>query len=129
MASPKSAEHARLAQLRGALGESMAAAHYRERNYQVLAANYRTRQGEIDLVLAKEDLLVFCEVKTRSAGGLVTPAEAVDARKQQRILQAAGEYMVSHSTGEVPVRFDVAEVLFSEQGEAAVHIIENAFTA
>ena len=71
--------------LAGALGEYYAARYYRSRGYQIEAANYRTRQGEIDLVVSKDGVLVFSEVKLRAGGadaifppGTVIPEAAIE---------------------------------------------------
>src|SRR4051812_50163995 len=76
---------------RGEIGEQIAAEHLRHRGYRIVARNYRTRYGELDLVAADDRALVFCEVKTRVAGGRSGPAGALDAigpgkRRQVRAL-------------------------------------------
>lgn len=69
----------------GALGEQRAADWYRENGYTVVARNWRCREGELDLVVARPGELVFCEVKARSSARFGTAAEAVTARKQARL--------------------------------------------
>ena len=68
----------------GRKGEALAAKYYMRRGYLLLNHNYRTRMGELDLVLYKDGQLVFAEVKTRAGRMLDAPAAAVDARKQRR---------------------------------------------
>ena len=70
----------------GHKGEAIAAKYYQQRGWLLLNHNYRTRMGEIDLILYKENTLVFAEVKTRAGTMLDRPAAAVDARKQQRLI-------------------------------------------
>ena len=65
-------------------GERIAAAHLAERGFQVLERNFRTRYGELDLVLAGEGCIVFCEVKTRVGAGRSGPAGALDATRATR---------------------------------------------
>lgn len=113
--------------LLGSLGESMAAADYRRDGYEMVAANYRTRQGEVDLILKKGDLYVFAEVKTRSPGALAAPREAVTAHKRQRIVLAAQAFLAQHRLGDVPVRLDVVEVQAEESGRLTVRRLEDAF--
>ncbi len=85
--------------------------------------NFRCRLGEIDLIAQDGDTIVFCEVKYRTYGSGGDPLEAVDRRKQKRIVNAARYYLLKHGCGEtVPCRFDT--VSFS-QGHA-LHL-ENAF--
>lgn len=113
--------------LLGALGESMAAADYRKDGYEMVAANYRTRQGEVDLIVRKEKLYVFAEVKTRSPGAIAAPRESVTRHKRQRILLAARMFLSERELGDVPVRLDVVEVLADGDGGFSVHRLENAF--
>jgi len=109
----------------GAEGEEAAAGWYTEQGYEVLARNWRVREGEIDLVLAGEGTLVFCEVKTRSSDRFGSGLEAVTAAKQRRLRRLAGIYLSRGDTGCVPrrtIRFDVAAV-----GPTGVDVVENAF--
>ena len=77
----------------GRKGEALAAKYYMRRGYLLLNHNYRTRMGELDLVLYKDGQLVFAEVKTRAGRMLDAPAAAVDARKQRRLILAAQYYL------------------------------------
>ena len=113
----------------GIMGEVAAAKLYRKAGYQLLASNFRTRQGEIDLVAAGQGCLVFAEVKTREEGGLVTPREAVTPAKQRRIIAAAKGYLEKFGDSGRPIRFDVVEVYYSGDAVTRVEQIENAFTA
>ena len=70
----------------GHIGEAIAAKYYQQRGWLLLNHNYRTRMGEIDLILYRDDTLVFAEVKTRTGAMLDRPAAAVDARKQQHCI-------------------------------------------
>jgi putative endonuclease len=112
----------------GQWGERMAARRYLQMGYTLLAHNYRTRMGELDLVLCSpQQTLVICEVKTRRKNAMVSPAQAVDAAKQRRLIAAAKQYLQHTKQTEMLVRFDVAEVIPLDSGRAMVHIIENAF--
>ena len=73
--------------------------------------------------------LVFCEVKTRAKDSLDTPAAAVNAAKQRRIIASAAWYLQSTHQSDEPVRFDVAEVVPLDSGRWMVHIIKGAFCA
>lgn len=110
----------------GQKGETIAAQYYRQRGYIVLGQNYRTRMGEIDLILYKEDLIVFAEVKTRTGRMLLAPAEAVDLHKQRRLRLAAERYLQNSPFTEANVRFDVVEVTPAVKGWQ-VHCIMDAF--
>ena len=110
----------------GHKGEAIAAKYYQQRGWLLLNHNYRTRMGEIDLILYKEDTLVFAEVKTRAGTMLDRPAAAVDARKQQRLILAAQQYLQRSPYGEADIRFDVVEVTPAGRGWQ-VHCIPGAF--
>lgn len=110
----------------GRTGEAVAAKYYLDRGYTLLAHNYCTRQGELDLVLQKGSQIVICEVKTRAGRQLGTPAEAVTLAKQKRVLLAAKQFLQEKALLDAFIRFDVAEVTRSEAGWM-VHCIPNAF--
>ena len=95
--------------LLGAWGEAQTADYLRRNGYKILAANYRTRFGEIDLIAQKDGILVFVEVKTRKFGVNVRPSEQVTPKKLERIRLAGLSYLAETDCC-LPVRFDVAEV-------------------
>lgn len=106
----------------GAHGESLAARWYEARGYTVVDRNWRCRDGEIDLVLAKGRTIVFCEVKTRSSDAFGSPAAAVTAPKQARIRRVALRWLATTDVHGVALRFDVACVIGRE-----VRVIDAAF--
>lgn len=110
----------------GQKGEAVAARYYQQRGYLLLNHNYRTRMGELDLVLYKDGMVVFAEVKTRTGQYLAAPAEAVDLRKQRRLILAAQTYLQNSPYADAPVRFDVVEVTPAGRGWQ-VHCIFDAF--
>ena len=109
----------------GARGERLAAAWYRAHGYTVVARNWRCREGEIDLIVARRGELVFCEVKTRSSDRFGVPAEAVTPAKQARLRALAGRFLAELSPGRGrgwSLRFDVAAVTAGR-----IEVIEGAF--
>jgi putative endonuclease len=106
----------------GAAGEAQAARWYEANGYTVLARNWRCRQGELDLVLAKGALVVFCEVKTRSSDAFGAPAEAVTRTKQLRLRRLAAAFLDQAPSRPGEVRFDVAAVLAGR-----LEVVEGAF--
>jgi putative endonuclease len=115
----------------GQTGEAAAAASYGARGYRVLARNWRCPLGEIDLVVTRDGVLVFCEVKTRRSDRLGGPFEAVTATKQRRLRALAVAFMASGAGGPglagADVRFDVASVMPGSRSLPAVHLFEDAF--
>lgn len=118
---------------RGALGERLAAEHLERRGYRVVARNFRTRFGELDLVVANDRALVFCEVKTRVAGGRSGPAgplEAIGPSKRKQVRALASQWLAE--TEDRPhrpsVRFDAIGVTLSAGGRLlALEHLESAF--
>ena len=88
----------------------LAAEHFERLGLRVLARNHHTRFGELDLVLAGDGVLVFCEVKTRSGTGYGSPLEAVTAAKQARLKHLAGRWLDAHDEHASRLRFDVVGV-------------------
>ena len=94
---------------KGAAGEVLAARFLRDNGYELLAANYRCRLGEIDIIATDGAYIIFAEVKTRQADARYLPREAVTSAKQQRIRATAMLYLRQHPT-DLMLRFDVIEV-------------------
>jgi putative endonuclease len=112
----------------GAAGESLVARWYEDAGYRVLDRNWRCREGELDLVLAgRGRVVVFCEVKTRATNTFGTPAEAVTARKQQRLRVLAVRWLDAHPGSRGRLRFDVASVTRAPNGKLDVEVLEDAF--
>ena len=106
----------------GAWGERVAGRRYVRDGYRVLARNWRCPAGEIDLIVFRDGLVVFCEVKTRRSVAFGLPAEAVDGRRQSRLRAAASTWLRSAEVRSDGVRFDVVSVL-----PGRVERIEGAF--
>lgn len=113
---------------RGALGETLAAQMLERKGYRILARNYRTRAGEIDLIAADAQYLVFAEVKLRADARHGAPREFVTLAKQRRIIAAAEAWLCTSSEQGQP-RFDVIEIYLPRGSETptAMHHLENAF--
>jgi putative endonuclease len=107
----------------GAGGEDRAAEWYSGHGYEVLARNWRTSGGELDLVARRERTLVFCEVKTRSDVAFGEPFEAVTRAKQLRLRRLAAEWL---RTCAPPGRFDIRFDVVSVTGRH-LDVIEEAF--
>ena len=112
---------------RGRLGEKAARKHLRRAGLRFLTANYKTEQGEINLVFRDGPCLVFVEVKTRSSEEWVRPASAVDADKQRRLSLAGLEYLRQLGNPPIKFRFDIVEVLLADGRVREVRHLPNAF--
>jgi putative endonuclease len=111
----------------GALGEALVADAYRQRGYAVIAQNWRCREGELDLVVSRDRVVVFCEVKTRRGDAFGTPSEAVTRDKRQKIRHLAARWLEESKTLARELRFDVASVMMRPNHETEIEILEGAF--
>lgn len=94
------------AQLAGDDGELRAASYLASHGLAILARNFRTRMGEIDVIAQDGEVLVFVEVRLRSSGSYGGALESITPHKQRRIRAAAGLYL-SNLGNPPPCRFDV----------------------
>lgn len=99
-----------------------------ERGYTLVERNYRTRHGEIDLVVRDEETLIFVEVKLRRGRAFGDPLEAVTPRKQARIRLMAEHYLAEENctAGFEEVRFDVIGILL-DAGKMEIRHVKDAF--
>ena len=113
----------------GRAGEDAALRWYRDHGYTPVARNWRCPLGELDLVLERAGLLVFCEVKTRTSSAFGGGYEAVTQRKQRKLRQLGEVFLLTSGRNPARVRFDVASVLagWSTRGTVEVEVFEDAF--
>ena len=113
----------------GAWGERFAAQYLRKKRYTLVAANYRSRFGEIDLIVKNRKFLVFVEVKLRKSSHFADAREFVDVHKQARLRTTAEIYLSQYPTDLQP-RFDVIEIYAPEGTETkkpVINHLEDAF--
>jgi len=115
----------------GKFGEDFTAKYLKAKGYKIVAQNFHSRFGEIDIIAQNKSIIAFVEVKTRSEGALFLPREAVDFYKQQKCVKTAQFYLINNPT-ELQIRFDVSEIMLSKdtkKPEVKIHnYIENAFS-
>jgi putative endonuclease len=92
----------------------MAQSFLRCQGYDILDSNWRSRGGELDIVCAKKDLIVFVEVKTRTDVRYGLPGEALTEKKQRRLLHAASAYLSKNKLWERSCRIDLISVRWQE---------------
>jgi putative endonuclease len=118
---------------RGRLGEQIAERHLQRRGYRIVERNFRTRYGEIDLIAVSPRTIVFCEVKTRLAGGRTGPAGPLDAigpLKRRQVRAMATQWLSSASARprRPELRFDAIGVTLEPSGNlVALDHLEAAF--
>ena len=116
----------------GELGESLAASHLEARGYSVIARNFRTRHGELDLVAAGERCLVFCEVKSRvgrTSG--IGPLASVGPAKRGQVRRMARQWLAERGSDgprRPELRFDAIGITLDSHGRLVeLEHVENAF--
>ena len=120
------AEHRRTL---GAQGEALAAAHLSRAGYRIVGRNVRAGGVELDLIASRGKLCVFVEVKTRRSRRLGLPEEAIDGRKQERLVRGAAAWMREHRVRSGRMRFDVIAVERSASGAWTLRHLPGAFDA
>jgi len=110
----------------GDRGEEIALQHLLRQGYSLVERNYRTRYGELDLILRHGDTLVFVEVKLRRGTGFGDPLEAVTEHKQATIRGIAEQYLAEEQPEFEQARFDVVGIL-AEGASYRIEHIEEAF--
>lgn len=111
----------------GGAAEEFAAAYLSREGWTLLARNFHSREGELDIVARRDDLIAFVEVRARS--GDISPAETVDAGKRRRLTLCAERFLIEHPECEgLEMRFDVAEVRLANGAPAAIRMLPGAFT-
>ncbi|MBI1802263.1 MAG: YraN family protein [Chloroflexi bacterium] len=111
----------------GAAGERLAARALAERGLTVVQANYRCAAGEMDLIARAPDEWVFVEVKTRRGRRFGAPEDAVNGRKQRKLVEVAETYLQEHGLDDARWRIDVVAVEMDTRGRLLrLEVIENA---
>lgn len=110
----------------GRSGEDTAARHLQDSGCEILARNWRCSEGEIDIVARDRDVLVICEVKTRSSAAFGLPVEAVTRTKADRLRRLACRWL-QDNPGACEVRFDVISILRDAAGRDLVDHVRGAF--
>jgi putative endonuclease len=110
----------------GSEGEALAVEFLRKKGYRIIAKNYKTFLGEIDIVAKDGDTIVFLEVKTRTNESFGYPFEAVNENKRRKIKNVALLFLKKMKE-EVPARFDVLSISSTGDGGQEITHIKDAF--
>jgi len=112
----------------GSYGEDLALCYLKRNNYSLISKNFRTSNGEIDLICRFKDIIVFIEVKSRYSYHFGTPGEAVTYYKQKQIINISKYFLFKYKLLNYNCRFDVIEIYFNKNNELyTVKHIEDAF--
>ena len=130
MPQSKAGSRLRPRQQLGRAGEQMARRALEERGLQIIVGNYRCTLGEMDLIAMHGNTWVFVEVKTRRGNRHGRAADAVDARKQKKIMQVAETYLQEQGLIDVNWRIDVVAIDMDARGQLlGIDVIENAVSS
>jgi putative endonuclease len=110
----------------GKQGEEFTQQWLKKNNYTILATNYRTKLGEIDIIARQKNVIAFIEVKLRS-NDYFQLSQVVTPSKQKKIIACALDYSMRHNVSSCVLRFDIALLHCNDNG-FSLEYIPNAFT-
>lgn len=110
---------------RGSFGESVAARLFLEKGFTILERGWRTRFGEVDLIVQNGSGVRFVEVKTRASATFGQPEEAVTRRKLRTIARVAEVYLEKHGWQHLPRQIDVVAIRTDTPGAPEVRHLED----
>ncbi|QDU10981.1 YraN family protein [Gimesia aquarii] len=120
-----------LSKLLGDQGERAAIKFLKQAGYSILAKQYRTGQGEIDVIALDGQTVVFVEVKTRRSDSKGKPFEAITPQKQSQLTRLASSFLKKHKLLQQPARFDVISILWprarANSAKPEIQHFQNAF--
>ncbi|MBQ6936888.1 MAG: YraN family protein [Clostridia bacterium] len=115
----------------GQKGEETAVKILAKQGYKIIERNFRTKMGEIDIIARDKEYTCFVEVRLRKNNNFGTPADTIDARKRQRIINTAKYYAQKKRIYDTPMRFDVvvinADTFGEELSNISAEVIKDAF--
>lgn len=110
----------------GKLAEELAEKFLVEKNYKILAKNFRYQKAEIDIIAEFGNQIIIVEVKARATDAFMLPQEAINKKKIQLLVAAANQFLEENNI-HLDTRFDVISVLPNENGKLEISHIEDAF--
>lgn len=109
---------------KGRLGEEEAVSFLEKQGYKIIARNFKTKLGEIDIIAKDKDTICFIEVKTRSSDKFGLPSESVTGFKQRQIAKAAIVFLKDKNMLDSAARFDIVSIWAAD---SKAELIKNAF--
>jgi len=115
---------------KGSQFENLAAAYLQQQGVNIIASNYTTRAGEVDLIGRVGTTLIFCEVRYRQNSRHGSPLESITLSKQKKIIRAASHYLQTTQQWHLDVRFDAIAISdHPDNGTPQIEWIKSAFLA
>lgn len=112
--------------LLGKKGEKFTIKYLKKHKYKILLRNFNNHIGEIDIIAANKEYIVFVEVKTRHDDTLLPPRFSVDTKQKNNIINTSEYFMRKYKT-DLKRRYDISEVFVDKKGDMSINYIENAF--
>lgn len=114
----------------GSFGEALARDYLISKGYKILNMNFRNKFGEIDIICKKNNLLIFCEIKSRYSNSFGYPIESITCYKQKQIIKLSELYLISKKYYNFNVRYDIIEVIFNTiTSSHIINHVQDAFRA
>ncbi|MFR7993669.1 MAG: YraN family protein [Clostridium sp.] len=114
----------------GSFGEALAKDYLISKGYKILNMNFRNKFGEIDIICKKNNLLIFCEIKSRYSNSFGSPIESITCYKQKQIIKLSELYLISKKYYNFNVRYDIIEVIFNTiTSSHIINHVQDAFRA
>ena len=114
----------------GSFGEALARDYLISKGYKILNMNFRNKFGEIDNICKKNNLLIFCEIKSRYSNSFGSPIESITCYKQKQIIKLSELYLISKKYYNFNVRYDIIEVIFNTiTSSHIINHVQDAFRA
>ena len=114
----------------GSFGEALARDYLISKGYKILNMNFRNKFGEIDIICKKNNLLIFCEIKSRYSNSFGSPIESITCYKQKQIIKLSELYLISKKYYNFNVRYDIIEVIFNTiTSSHIIKHVQDAFRA
>ena len=114
----------------GSFGEALARDYLISKGYKILNMNLRNKFGEIDNICKKNNLLIFCEIKSRYSNSFGSPIESITCYKQKQIIKLSELYLISKKYYNFNVRYDIIEVIFNTiTSSHIINHVQDAFRA
>lgn len=109
----------------GQFGEDLAEKYLAQKDYYILARNYHSRFGEIDIIASDGKNLVFVEVKTRTQNQFGTAMEAITKGKLSKMVKTSQFYLSQRNLHGQPYRFDAIEVIIKPDDKPIINHLLN----
>ena len=114
----------------GSFGEALARDYLISKGYKILNMNFRNKFGEIDIICKKNNLLIFCEIKSRYSNSFGSTIESITCYKQKQIIKLSELYLISKKYYNFNVRYDIIEVIFNTiTSSHIINHVQDAFRA